>query len=806
MKKQGRDRRGNRSSGADPRAQSSPAIPAIEHPSATAQGYWCRFQRLLRLPVSGASLAVFRISFGLVMALEAYSLCRPDVAAIGMGSSPLQTYYMGSDITFNFPYAIFSWLPLLPAPLIYAMTAMLALGGVLMALGYFYRLGAAMVFVGWGYFFAVESTRTYWQSHYYMELLLAFLMIWLPAAQCYSLDARRAGSKGRSGVIPYWPVLLLRGQLVIIYFYAGVAKWNADWICDAVPLRWALREEHVTAPFKALLSAGLFERFNDLVHSVGFAYFLSWTGVLFDLGVGFGLLIRRTRIFSLMCMLLFHLTNHTLIYDNIGWFPLAGAATALIFLDPDWPMRVARWLRRPIWARPDWRWLIGGTVLAPGLGAALGWKLKPSPPVLGNAPGLRVARVTFAFFLGWLVFQSLMPIRHYFIAGDGRFTYEGLSFSWRLKADEHSALPVEISVKDTKILATNENGSVRVDWPQWHGERLVYGSVSPAQIDWASLPEVFILLEPVLGERILYNPYGGPSPIRTEVGGRARVREIWQTLYGRQPRSVQSTVPVDVVFNEVTKGLSVSGNREEAAVLSGIAEEWKRGMLQRKSPESMSGTFYRLRSWLLDLTARNSSGELMAFLRQLHPFALSGFGQHAGSFLLIDDPQLVDASTRKVNRAQWKLGAATSGQPGTVGSEDGQAMEILTEYPGLEHWEWIPQACIIIPRENPARGPRIFWNSRRDISPSKFIHISNQPFFLRRYARRVAQWWEKEYARRPEVHALAMVAFNGRPHQQLVDPDQDLASVSVNWFTHNAWVRDLELPRIPRAALEEHTR
>jgi hypothetical protein len=679
--------------------------------------------------------------------------------------------------------------------------AALALGGVMMAVGYWYRAAAAAVFLSWGYFFAVESTRTYWQSHYYMELLLAFLMIWLPAARSFSLDARSGARRPSPGRIPFWTILVLRGQLVIIYFYAGVAKLSADWLLDAVPLRWVLREEHVTAPFKAYLSPALFGLLNDTVHSLPFAYLLSHLGVAFDLSVGFLLLIRRTRILAMIGMILFHVTNHVLIYDNIGWFPLAGATTALIFLDPDWPGRLLRWMRQPRWAPPDRQWLIGGAVLIPVLGAALGWKLKPSPSPAEKGAASPLGNGTVVLVLLWLSFQGLAPIRHHLIPGDGRFTYEGLSFSWRLKADDRSALPIQITVDDVKILETNAPGPAVVHWPAWHGDRVWYQSVAPAQVDWASFPEIVILLEPLLGERILFNPYAAASPNPQGAEGSKRVNAIWQSLYGRAPRAVLPTLPIDGFFTDVPAGLRVSGNHREAAFISGLAAEWNQARLKGQDAESMAGIFQRLRALLQELVRLNTTGELIGFLRRLHPFAMNGHASPRAPFLLIDDPQLMDASRTKVDRAKWRNSPAVTGAPKGVVSEGGEAMEIVTEYPGLDHWQWLPQACLVMPREHPARAPHIWWNSRRDLSPSKFIHISNQPFYLRRYARRIARLWEKEYGRRPSVYAAAMVSFNGRPHQPLVAPDIDLASVPVTWFGHNAWIRDLELARIPRERL-----
>src|SRR5258708_6838913 len=96
---------------------------------------WARAQTVLAKPVNGASLAAFRFALGMVMSLEAYSLFRPNVAAINTGLSPLQTYYTGPDITFHFAYEGFQWAPLLPAQWIYVLVGLQALAGLTMALG-----------------------------------------------------------------------------------------------------------------------------------------------------------------------------------------------------------------------------------------------------------------------------------------------------------------------------------------------------------------------------------------------------------------------------------------------------------------------------------------------------------------------------------------------------------------------------------------------------------------------------------------------------------------------------------------------
>jgi vitamin K-dependent gamma-carboxylase len=178
---------------------------------AVAASVWHRFQSLLASRVSGTSLAVFRIALGLVMLLEVFSLCRPSQSSAGR--VPLEVYYTGRDITFNFPYEGFGWLPFLSPLGIHIVVASLALGALGLVLGFLTRTSAILTFATWGYLYALESTRTYWMSYHYLELLALFLILWMPINRCYSIDARRNKDPDKDSSIPFWPLLVLRGQL-----------------------------------------------------------------------------------------------------------------------------------------------------------------------------------------------------------------------------------------------------------------------------------------------------------------------------------------------------------------------------------------------------------------------------------------------------------------------------------------------------------------------------------------------------------------------------------------------------------------
>src|SRR5947207_1481126 len=101
---------------------------------------WPEFCSYLSTPVCGASLAIFRIAVGCIMALEALSLCRPSAST--NGRIPLEVFYTGPAVKFHFAYPGFHWLPVLPPHLIQVVVAVLAISGGFLALGLFYRLAA----------------------------------------------------------------------------------------------------------------------------------------------------------------------------------------------------------------------------------------------------------------------------------------------------------------------------------------------------------------------------------------------------------------------------------------------------------------------------------------------------------------------------------------------------------------------------------------------------------------------------------------------------------------------------------------
>ena len=161
--------------------------------------------------------------------------------------------------------------------------------------------------------------KTTYLNHYYFISILSFLMIFLPAAAYYSMDARR-DKKLAYEFIPVWTIDCVKLLIGIVYFYAGLAKLQPDWLVRAMPLKIWLPSKYDTP----LL--------GNLMHENWVHYAFSWGGAAYDLLIPFLLLNKRTRSFAFVMVVIFHVLTRVLF--PIGMFPYIMIVSALIFFDP----------------------------------------------------------------------------------------------------------------------------------------------------------------------------------------------------------------------------------------------------------------------------------------------------------------------------------------------------------------------------------------------------------------------------------------------------------------------------------------
>jgi vitamin K-dependent gamma-carboxylase len=367
--------------------------PAVRAPGSSTLGD--RLFGAARRPVDAASLAAFRILFGATMLLGV-------VRFLAYGW--VDRFFV--QPAFHFTYWGFDWVKPWPSWGMHAHFVALAVLAAMVMVGLWYRTAIVLFFLGFTYVELIDVT--YYLNHYYLVTLLAFLLCFLPANVLWSMDACLQPAKRRERV-PAIAVWILRLQVGVVYFYAGLAKSGPDWLLGAQPLNiW-------------LSSRTDFPVVGALFREPATAYAMSWAGFLYDTTIVLWLSWRRTRLPAYLVLLGFHTATSALF--RIGMFPVIMSGAALIFFSPSWPRRLL--------------------VASPGRHHRFQWGYRPKLPRASRAPGAAChvlqptqGRLALAALCAYAAVQILMPLRHRLYGGDVLWHEQGMRWAWKVMVRE----------------------------------------------------------------------------------------------------------------------------------------------------------------------------------------------------------------------------------------------------------------------------------------------------------------------------------------------------------------------------------
>ncbi|MEQ8907737.1 MAG: HTTM domain-containing protein [Vicingaceae bacterium] len=267
----------------------------------------------LHRQVSIAPLAGFRIVFGLLLFFSSFRTLQKGWV--------YELYVLP-----NYHFAFFDWIKPLDASGMTLLFILLCVSALGITLGFFYRLSALVFFILFTYVELID--KTYYLNHYYLVSLLCFWLVLVPANRSHSLDALLF-PKLRSTSVPHWSILIFKVQLSIVYFYAGLAKVNPDWLFEAQPLASWLPGRY-DLPL-----------LGSIMHWQETAYLFSWAGCIYDLSIWIFLWRSKTRGLAYFFVLVFHILT-AIIFPRIGMFPYIMITATLVFFSAAWHQK---WLR-----------------------------------------------------------------------------------------------------------------------------------------------------------------------------------------------------------------------------------------------------------------------------------------------------------------------------------------------------------------------------------------------------------------------------------------------------------------------------
>ncbi|MEL6811607.1 MAG: HTTM domain-containing protein [Bacteroidota bacterium] len=366
--------------------------------------------KLLFKQIDNTGLVLWRLAFGLLITIEAFG-------AIATGW--VRRTFVEPEFTFHFIGLDF--LQPLPGGGMYFYFALMGIFGILVTFGYKYRFTMFCYALMWSCVYLMQKTS--YNNHYYLMMLLCWLMVFLPANRWFSIDAHQ-NPKLKSPSVARWTYVVVILQVWIVYTYASIAKIYPDWL-----------DGTVTALFmKSKSDYWLIGEFlqKDWVHHA-----MAWFGILFDLLIVPLLLWKRTRVLGFAISVFFHLFNS--IVFQIGIFPYMSMAFAFFFFSSEVLKR--RFL-------PKKTLYTGNEVVVP------------------NYRG-----VLIGLFSVYFLTQIALPLRHWGFQDDVLWTEEGHRLAWRMMLRSRSGiLTIYVEEKGTgirnnydyrKLLSKKQNRSVK---------------------------------------------------------------------------------------------------------------------------------------------------------------------------------------------------------------------------------------------------------------------------------------------------------------------------------------------------------
>lgn len=344
--------------------------------------------------IDNSPLILFRIFFGILIACECYGA--------------ILTGWVKSNLIepkFNFSFIGFQWLQPLPGSGMYFYFFLMGTLGILIALGYKYRFSIISFALLWTAVYLMQKTS--YNNHYYLLILISFIMVFFPANRAVSLDVKYNPSI-KTNAMPNWVKWTIVAQLITVYTYASLAKLYGDWL-DFTFIKILMRGKADYYVIGELLQ-------QSWAHKIIAAF-----GILFDFLIVPALLWKPTRKIAFCFAVFFHLFNS--IVFQIGIFPYLSLAFMVFFFD-------------------------GKTI------RNIFFKKKP----MYTDGEIKIPSYKTFFLVGagiYFLIQLTLPIRHYFIPDDVLWTEEGHRMSWRMMLRSRSGkLTFKIKDKETEKIET----------------------------------------------------------------------------------------------------------------------------------------------------------------------------------------------------------------------------------------------------------------------------------------------------------------------------------------------------------------
>ncbi|ODM95905.1 Vitamin K-dependent gamma-carboxylase [Orchesella cincta] len=351
-----------------------------------------------------------------------------------------------ADIRFGDPnycfFPLFEWIQPLPIQQACILYSIMWAGSIGIMLGLKFRLSCLLYLCPYLYFFLLDKSR--WNNHSYLFSLFTMLLTWSGAGQHMSIDALSIPKETKLSGVPKWNYFILKFQIFLLYFYAGVKKlFDSDWI-NGYSMK-NLSKHSVFSPLKLVTDAETIE-----------FYMVHMGGLVYDLTVGFMLNFDFSKKAAYLLSLMFHGLNSQIFH--IGMFPYVCLASLVLFCKPgEFPCSLFKTNLEQTSSKSS----------------RLTKRTKVSRNESSSPCKSSSSRATTGLLLFYMLLQLVLPFSHSITQGYNTWTKGLYGYSWDMMINSWETLHQKITVRnyytgderylDTDVWVTNDRWSSHPD-------------------------------------------------------------------------------------------------------------------------------------------------------------------------------------------------------------------------------------------------------------------------------------------------------------------------------------------------------
>jgi vitamin K-dependent gamma-carboxylase len=210
------------------------------------------------------------------------------------------------------------WVPSFSETGYHILIGLMVITSLGIMLGLFLRFCAILFGLSLALIFLQDNTL--FNNHFYFFFLLVMALAITKPDYIFTIKDK-FGRAYNGKFVPIWHYYYFQFLVFIAYFFAGVAKVSEEWL---------------NLSFTSLVVRDISDSFlYKLLGQDLLTYLVTYGGMLFDLLIGFILLHPKSRMFGVLLVVIFNITNSTVLFDDIGLFPFFMIACTVVFFRPD---------------------------------------------------------------------------------------------------------------------------------------------------------------------------------------------------------------------------------------------------------------------------------------------------------------------------------------------------------------------------------------------------------------------------------------------------------------------------------------